>query len=150
MFSRARVSGSRATDEPGDPELEGYLLEKGDADVLFSVVLEICLGVVAPRRASRDRLHLTVVVAFYSPRFDLSVLLMLPLSTDCLALRAAAIGLFEPLGPAFLGGSLPLPLSLRRTTTRAFSAYRAVLGTRSLHIHPGDFALLVFLLIKIW
>ena len=144
MFSRARVSESRATDERGDPELEGYLLEKGDTGVVFSVVLEICLGVVAPRRASCDRLHLTVlIVAFYSPRFDLSVLLMLPLSTDCLALRAAAIGLFEPLGPAFLGGCLPLPLSLRRTTARAFSGYRTVLGTRSLYIIPV-IAVLVF------
>ena len=64
---------------------------------------------------------------------------MLQLSTDCLALRAAAIGLFEPLGPAILGGCLRLPLSLRQTTTRAttraFSGCRAVpLGTRSLHI----------------
>ena len=59
---------------------------------------------------------------------------MLPPSTDCLALRAAAIGLFEPLGPAFLSGCLPLPLSLRRTTTRAFSGYRTVIGARSLHI----------------
>ena len=48
MFSSAHVSESRATDEPGDPEDEGYLLEKGDTDVLFSVVLEVCLGVVAP------------------------------------------------------------------------------------------------------
>ena len=66
--------------------------------------------------------------------FDLSVLLMLPLSTDCLALRAAAIGLLEPLGHPFLGRCLPLPLSLRGTTTRAVSGYCAVLGTRSLHI----------------
>ena len=134
MFSHARVSGFRAIDERGDPELDEYLLETGDTDALFSVVPEICLGALAPRRASCDRLHLTVVIAFYSPRFDLSVLLMLLLSTDCLALRAAAIGLFESLGPAFLGGCLPSPLSLRRTTTRAFSGYRAVLGTRSLHI----------------
>ena len=58
---------------------------------------------------------------------------MLPLSPDCHALRAA-IGLIDPLGLALLGGCLPLPLSLRGTTTRAFSGYRAVLGTRSLHI----------------
>ena len=40
-----------AYDERGDPELEGYLLGKGDTDVLFSMVLEIGSGVVAPRRA---------------------------------------------------------------------------------------------------
>ena len=73
------------------------------------------------------------IFAFFSPRLDLSALLMLPLSTDCLALRAA-IGLFEPLGLALLGGCLPLPPSLRGSTTRAFSGYRAVLGTRSLDI----------------
>ena len=58
---------------------------------------------------------------------------MLPLSPDSLALRAA-IGLIDPLGLAFLGGCLPLPLSLRVTTIRAFLRYLAVLGTRSLHI----------------
>ena len=46
----------------------------------------------------------------------------------------AAIGLFEPLGLASLGGCVPLPLSLGGSTTRAFSGYRAVLGTRSLDI----------------
>ena len=97
------------------------------------MVLEVCVGVVATRRACCDRLH-PVLVDFYSPGVDLSDLLRLSLSTDCLALRAVATGLFEPLGPAFLGGSLPLPLFLRQTTTRAFSAFRAVLGTRSLHI----------------
>ena len=58
---------------------------------------------------------------------------MLPLSPDSLALLAA-IGLIDPLGFSSLGGCLPLPLSLRGTTIRAFSGYRAVLGTRSLHI----------------
>ena len=128
VFSRARVSESRATHKHGDPELEGYSLGRGDTDVLFFSVLEYFL-VVAPRRASCDRLHLKKKIC--SPRFDLSDLLKLPLSTDCLALRAA-IGLFEPFGLALLGGCLPLPLSLRRTT--AFSGCRAVLGTRSLHI----------------
>ena len=66
---------------------------------------------------------------------------MLPLSTDCLAWRAA-IGLFEPLGLASLGGCHPLPLSRRRTTIRASSGYRVVLGTGSLHIPV--IALLVF------
>ena len=60
MLSRARVSESRATDERGDPELVGYLLGKGDADVLFSVGLEMCLGGVAPQIAYYgDRLPLT-------------------------------------------------------------------------------------------
>ena len=67
---------------------------------------------------------------------------MLPLSTDCLALRPAAVGLFEPLGHAFLGGRLPLSLSLRRTTAGAFSGNRAVLGTKIVTF-PGDFAFLV-------
>ena len=71
MFSSARVSKCRATDERADPELEGFLLVKGDTAVLFSVLLEICLGVVAPRRASNDRLHLTVE-SFYSPRISRS------------------------------------------------------------------------------
>ena len=58
MFSSARVSGSRANDERGDPELEEYLLWKkrhGRGN---------CLGVaaVAPRRASCDRLHLSVLI----------------------------------------------------------------------------------------
>ena len=129
--ARLAVSGHRRS---RTPNLRDICWEKETRTVLFSVLLEICLGVVAPRRAFRDSLHLTVVVAFYSPRFDLSVLLMLPFCTDRLALRAAAIGLFEALGPAFLGGCLPLPLCLRRTTTSAFSAYCAVVGTRSLHI----------------
>ena len=73
------------------------------------------------------------ILAFFSARFDLSALLMLPLSIDSYALRAA-IGLFEPLGRASLGGCLPLPLPLRRSTTRAFSGYRAVLVTRWLDI----------------
>ena len=46
----------------------------------------------------------------------------------------AAIDLFDPLGLALLGGCLPLPLFLRWSTTRAFSGYRAVFGTRSLDI----------------
>ena len=58
---------------------------------------------------------------------------MLPLSPDSLALRAA-IGLIDPRGLALLGGCLPLPLTLRGTTTRAFSGYRVVLGARSLRI----------------
>ena len=62
---------------------------------------------------------------------------MLPLSPDSLALRAA-IGLIDHLGLALLVGCLPLPLSLRRTTARAFSGYRTVLGTRSLHIPVID------------
>jgi len=56
---------------------------------------------------------------------------MLPLySPDSFGLRAA-IGLFDPLGLALLGGCLPLPLSLRESTTRAFPGYRAALATRS-------------------
>ena len=131
MFSRARISESRATDERGDPEFEGYLPGPGDTEILFCSVLEICSADVAPGRAYYcDALDLSF---FCSPRFDLSALVMLPLSPDSLALRAA-IGLLDPLGLALLGGCLPLPLSLRGSTTRAFSGYRAVLGTRSLYI----------------
>ena len=44
VCSPVRASRSLAPPtERGDPELEGYLLEKGDTEVLFSVVLEICL-----------------------------------------------------------------------------------------------------------
>ena len=73
------------------------------------------------------------IVVFSSPTFDLSALLMLPLSPDSLSLRAA-IGLFNPLGLALLGGRLPSPLSLRGSTSSAFSGYRAVLFTRPLDI----------------
>ena len=139
VFSRARVSGSRATDERGDPELEGYLLRGEETRTFyclpsgkFGLLLLLC----------EDLLVTGSILPFFSPRLDLSALLMLPLSIDCLALRAA-IGLFEPFGLALLGGRLPLPLFLRRTTTRTFSVYRAVLGTRSLHIPV--IALLVFL-----
>ena len=58
---------------------------------------------------------------------------MLPLSPDSLVLRAT-IGWIEPLCLDVLGVCLPLSLSLRRTSTRALSGYRAVLGTRSVHI----------------
>ena len=46
MFSPARVSESRATEERGDPELEGYLLGRGDTEVLFDSVLDICFTAV--------------------------------------------------------------------------------------------------------
>ena len=46
-----RVSESRATDERGDPELKGRLLGRGDTEVQFSSVLEICSAVVL--KASR-------------------------------------------------------------------------------------------------
>ena len=54
--ARARVSESRATDECGDPELEGYLLGQGDTEVLFSSVLDIRFAVVVkgPRAAHVD------------------------------------------------------------------------------------------------
>ena len=65
---------------------------------------------------------------------------MLPLSTDCLALGAAAIGLFEHHGLSYLSGCLPLPLSLRRT-----DGYTRLLGVsrRSWYQiveYPSDFA----------
>ena len=63
MFSRTRVSESRAPDERGDPELEGSSLARGDTEFLFSLVLEICFVVVAPRRDSCVRLDLS----FFSP-----------------------------------------------------------------------------------
>ena len=50
VFSRARVPESRATDERGAPELEGSSLGRGDTEVLFFSVLEICVAVVAQRR----------------------------------------------------------------------------------------------------
>ena len=50
VLSRARVSEFRATDDRGDPELERYLLGKKDTGVLFSLVLEVCLGDLASRR----------------------------------------------------------------------------------------------------
>ena len=130
MFSRARISESRATDKLGDPELERSLPGRGDTEVLFSSLLENYFPAVAPRRAFCDRLEFSL---FSLPRFDLSAVLMLPLSPDPFALRAA-IGLIDPLGLALLGGCLPLPLSLRGTTTRPFSGYSAVPGTRSLRI----------------
>ena len=113
----------------GDPELDRSLLGRGDTEVVFSPVLDICFAVVAPRKAHVDRLDLSI----FFPRLDLSALLMLPLSPDSLAVWAA-IGLFDPLGLALLGGCLPLSLSLRWSTTRASSGYRAVRGTRSLDI----------------
>ena len=59
---------------------------------------------------------------------------MIPLySPDSLGLPAA-IGLFDSLGLALLGGCLPLPLSLRDSTKRTFSGYRTGLGTISLDI----------------
>ena len=99
---------------------------------MFSWVLEICFAVVAPRRpyyCVTDS-----ILAFFSPRVDLSALLMLPFLPTPLLCFAAAIGLFDPLGLALLGGILPLPLSLRESTTLTFSGYRAVLGTRLLDI----------------
>ena len=45
----------RAPNERGGPELEGSLLGRGDTEVLFSLVLEVCFAVVAPRRAYCDR-----------------------------------------------------------------------------------------------
>ena len=132
----------------GIPELEGYFLGKRDTGVLSSLVLEICLGVVAPRRASCDRLHLTVV--FSSPRFHLWVLLMLPLPTDCLALRAAAIGLFEPLGPAIFRWlpSLALLSSPDDYNTCLLGVSRRpwyqFTSSSQIVAYPGDFALLMF------
>ena len=46
VFSGARVSESSATDERGEPGLEGYVLGRGDVEVLLSSVLEICFAVV--------------------------------------------------------------------------------------------------------
>ena len=70
-----------------------------------------------------------VTKLIFSPRLDLSALLMLPVSPYSLALRVI-IGLIDPLSLAFLFvGCLPLPFSLRRMTARTFSGYRTVLGT---------------------
>ena len=59
VFSRARVPESRATDERGDPELEGYLLGREDTEFLFSSVLDICFALVlkGPRVARVNSGH---------------------------------------------------------------------------------------------
>ena len=146
VFSRARVSESRGTDERGDPEREGYLLGKGDTDALFSVVLEICLGVVAPRRTSCDRLHLTVVVAFVSPRFDLSV----ADATAFYRLPCFAGRRHRPVRTprSCLSRWLPslAPVSSPDDYTRLLGVSRR--SWYQIVAYPGDFALLVFLLIK--
>ena len=46
VLSRERVSESRATDERGLPQVEGYSLGAGDTEILFSSVVEICFDVV--------------------------------------------------------------------------------------------------------
>ena len=74
-----------------------------------------------------------LILSHFSPRFHLSAFRMPPLSPGSLAL-GATIGLIDHLGLALLVGCLPLPLSLRRTTARAFSGYCTVLGTRSLYV----------------
>ena len=50
------------------PRLEGPLAGRGNTEVLFSWVLEICFAAVAPRRAYCDRLDLS----FFSPRGSIS------------------------------------------------------------------------------
>ena len=79
VFSRSRISESCATDERGDPELEGSLLGREDTEVLFFSVVDICFADVAPRRAHCDRLNLSLFLSEV-----LSALLMLPLSPDSL------------------------------------------------------------------
>ena len=65
MFSRVRVLEYRATDNRGNPELEGNLLGRGDTDVLFSSVLVVIWSVVvAPRRVPCDRLRLIFFILF--------------------------------------------------------------------------------------
>ena len=102
-----------------------------DTEVLFSSVLEICFDAVARRRAyyiATDSILAYLLSELRSPGLADTI----SLSPDSLALRAT-IGLIDLFGLALLVGCLPLPLSLRRATP-AFSGYRAVLGTRSLHI----------------
>ena len=54
MFFRARVSESRATDERGNPELEGYSMGRGDSEVRLYSALEICFDIVLKgRRVAR-------------------------------------------------------------------------------------------------
>ena len=76
-------------------------------------------------------------LAFSPPTLDLSALLMLPLSPDSLASRAA-IGLFDSLGVALPGGFLPLPLSFRGSTTRAFSGLSRLSWYQIVAYYPGD------------
>ena len=45
IFSRARVLESRATDERGEPGLEGYSLRRSDTEFLFFSILEFGLAV---------------------------------------------------------------------------------------------------------
>ena len=74
------------------------------------------------------------ILSFFSPRFHLSSLPMLPLSPNSLALRAA-VGLFDTLGLAVLGVCLPLPHFLRGSTSRAFSGYRALCWHQIVRYH---------------
>ena len=83
-----------------------------------------------------------LILSHFLSDVHLSVLLILLVSPDCLATRAI-IGLIDRFGLALLVGCLPLPISLRWTTARAFSEYRTVLGTGSLNIIPV-IAVLVF------
>ena len=49
VFSNARILESRATDELGDPELEGSLPGRGDTEVIFSSFLEIFVSLLLLR-----------------------------------------------------------------------------------------------------
>ena len=124
---------SRASDERGNPELEGSLLGRGDTEILFLSGLEVCFAEdVAPQKVYSDRLDLDSLLS--EVRLS-ALLMMLSLdSPDSIALRAAII-LFDHLRLALLAACLPLPLSPRETPTRAFSGYRAVLEIVG---YPGD------------
>ena len=71
---------------------------------------------------------------------------MLPLSTDCLALRATIV-LFEPLGLALLGGCLPLPLSSWVDYTRLLGVSRC--SWYQFVGYPGDLVHFFFIKLKI-
>ena len=116
------------------------LLRRGDTEVLLPLVLEVCVASVARQRTYYIVTE-SILAYVLSEVRALDPADAIPLAPDPLALRAT-IGLINPLGLALLVGCLPLPLSLRRTTTRAFSGYRAVLCTGPLRIPVID--LLVF------
>ena len=122
VFSRARISESRAAYERGDPELEEFLLGEETRRFYFLRSWRF-----VSLLSLREELNVTDTISaffFCSSRFDISALLMLPLSPDSLALRVA-IG---PLRPprSCLTRWLPslAPLSSRVDYTRLLGVSR--------------------------
>ena len=80
---------------------------RGNTEVLFSSVVDICFAVVARRRAYYN-VYCDIFYLFFSPRVDLSALLMLPLSPDSLALRTTT-SLIDPQILTYSLAALPCP-----------------------------------------